>query len=273
MPSSVQVGIAAEDARAGARTPPRSGRDRGPLEVDRRRVALHGSSQRPHRARSQRTAVAALRPALAKRREPVRVAEDRLGAALRVGHHAEHVAARVADARRWRAPRRWGSTALGVSRAVRRRRSGRPPGRAASSAVELLAARPRSCPRRGRSACAAPGPSRSSRVNGRSSRSTRRWTSRQRKRRLAVAPHGAGQEARLEQDLEAVADAEHQPARLGVPLDRRHHRRERRHRAGAQVVAVGEAARQDHEVAPLEGRRPGARGRSSSCSSTCLRTW
>ena len=70
----------------------------------------------------------------------------------------------------------------------------------------------------------------------------------------AVAQHRARQQARLEQDLEAVADAEHRTAARGERLHRRHDRREARHRAGAQVVAVREAAGQDDDVGALQAR-------------------
>ena len=70
----------------------------------------------------------------------------------------------------------------------------------------------------------------------------------------AVAHHRARQQARLEQHLEAVADAEHRPAALGEGGHRRHDRRELRDGAGAQVVAVGEAAGQDDGVGAAEAR-------------------
>ncbi len=63
-----------------------------------------------------------------------------------------------------------------------------------------------------------------------------------------VAHEGAGQEAGLAQDLEAVAATEHQPAGLGVARHRLHHRREAGDGAAAQIVAVGEAARQHDAV-------------------------
>ena len=68
----------------------------------------------------------------------------------------------------------------------------------------------------------------------------------------AVAQHRAGQQARLEQNLEAVADAEHRAAAVGEGLHRCHDRREARDGAGAQVVAVREAARQDDDVGAAE---------------------
>jgi hypothetical protein len=65
-----------------------------------------------------------------------------------------------------------------------------------------------------------------------------------------VAEQRAGQEPRLAQDLEAVADADHRAAAAGVADDVLHHRREARQRAAAQVIAVGEAAREHHRVEP-----------------------
>ena len=90
---------------------------------------------------------------------------------------------------------------------------------------------------------------------------------------VAIAQHRAGQQPGLEQDLEAVADAEHRstPAReLG---HRRHDRREPRDGAGAQVVAVREAAGQDRRR-----RRPSrlvslCQTNSASWPSTCSAMW
>ena len=67
---------------------------------------------------------------------------------------------------------------------------------------------------------------------------------------LGVAHQHARQQAGFAQDLEAVADAEHQPAARGVVADRLHDRGARGDRAAAQIVAVGEAARQDDEIRP-----------------------
>ena len=61
-----------------------------------------------------------------------------------------------------------------------------------------------------------------------------------------------GQQVRLAQDLEAVADPEHEPAGVRELGDLLHHRREARDRARAQVVAVGEAAGHDHRVDALQ---------------------
>ena len=67
-----------------------------------------------------------------------------------------------------------------------------------------------------------------------------------------VTQHRAGQQPRLEQDLKAVADAEYRPAAFGERPHRSHHRREPRHRAGAQVVTVRKAAWQDDHVGAFQ---------------------
>ena len=79
------------------------------------------------------------------------------------------------------------------------------------------------------------------------------------KLQVTIAQHRAGQQPGLEQNLKAVADAEHRPAAPGEIDHRRHDRREPRDRAGAQVVAVREPAGQDHHVGALEARSPCAR--------------
>ena len=67
-----------------------------------------------------------------------------------------------------------------------------------------------------------------------------------------VGQQRARQQPRLAQDLEAVADPEHRPA-VARELDHRlHHRREARDRPRAQVVAVGEPARDDDRVDAAE---------------------
>src|SRR6266478_9891814 len=63
-----------------------------------------------------------------------------------------------------------------------------------------------------------------------------------------VAPHRPGQHSRLEEDLEAVADADHVTAALAELPHLVHDRREARDGAGAQVVAVGEPAGEHHHV-------------------------
>jgi hypothetical protein len=59
------------------------------------------------------------------------------------------------------------------------------------------------------------------------------------------------QETRLRQDLKAVAHAEHKAAAFGMRDHRLHYRAPRRHRAGAEIVAVRETARQQHEVGSI----------------------
>ena len=63
-----------------------------------------------------------------------------------------------------------------------------------------------------------------------------------------VRQQRARQQPGLAQDLEAVADPEHEPAGLGELGHLLHHRRKARDRPRTQVVAVGEAARDDHGV-------------------------
>ena len=71
-------------------------------------------------------------------------------------------------------------------------------------------------------------------------------------RAVVVADESAGQQVRLAQDLEAVADAQHRHAALGRRDDLGHDGGEAGDGSGAQVVAVGEAARQDDGVDALE---------------------
>jgi hypothetical protein len=63
-----------------------------------------------------------------------------------------------------------------------------------------------------------------------------------------VGQERPGQQARLAQDLEAVADPEHRTALARERDDGLHHRREARDRADAKVVAVGEAAGDDDRI-------------------------
>ena len=67
-----------------------------------------------------------------------------------------------------------------------------------------------------------------------------------------VRKEGTGQQSRLAEHLEAVADPEHRPAGLRVRRDRPHRGREAGDRPGAQVVAVGESARHHDHVDPVE---------------------
>ena len=73
-------------------------------------------------------------------------------------------------------------------------------------------------------------------------------TWRQMKRRPVIAHERAGKQARFAEDLEAVANAEHQAAGTGKVRDGAHHRRKTRDGAGAQIVAVGKAAGQNDGV-------------------------
>src|SRR3984957_3708307 len=62
------------------------------------------------------------------------------------------------------------------------------------------------------------------------------------KAQRAVGEQGAGQHPSLGQYLEPIADAEHRHALRGASLYFAHDRRVRRHRAAAQLVAIGEPA-------------------------------
>ena len=92
---------------------------------------------------------------------------------------------------------------------------------------------------------------------------------------VGVGQQRAGQQMRLAEHLEAVADPQHEPAVAGE-LDHRLHRgREAGDRAGAQVVAVGEAAGDDDRVgaaqvavARARSARRRRRGRAACSAST-----
>src|SRR5205814_4437842 len=71
---------------------------------------------------------------------------------------------------------------------------------------------------------------------------------------VRVADQRAGQQMCLAQDLEPVADAQYRQPGRGGGHDRAHHRGEPGDRAAAQVVAVREAAGQDHRVDPVQIR-------------------
>ncbi len=60
------------------------------------------------------------------------------------------------------------------------------------------------------------------------------------------------QQAAFAEDLEAVADAQHEPALVGELDHRLHHRSEARDRSGAQIVPIGEAAGNDDGVNALQ---------------------
>ena len=79
-----------------------------------------------------------------------------------------------------------------------------------------------SCPRRARSACAAPGPARHAQRERRVGLLDAQVHVLAAELQAAVAQQRAGQQPGLEQDLEAVADAEHRPAaRRRTPAPRR----------------------------------------------------
>ena len=64
----------------------------------------------------------------------------------------------------------------------------------------------------------------------------------------AIADQRAGKQAGLHQDLEAVADAEHEPAIGGELADGLHDGRELGDGPAAEVIAVGEAAGENHGI-------------------------
>jgi deoxyxylulose-5-phosphate synthase len=64
-----------------------------------------------------------------------------------------------------------------------------------------------------------------------------------------IPHHGPRQESSLQQDLEAVADAQHQPALIRKPLHRLHHRRKPRDRPRTQVISIRKSAGEDDGVA------------------------
>ena len=65
---------------------------------------------------------------------------------------------------------------------------------------------------------------------------------------MVVADERAGQQVRLAQDLEAVADAQDGQASSGLAHDLAHDGGGRGDRAAAQVVAIGEASGDDDRV-------------------------
>ena len=69
----------------------------------------------------------------------------------------------------------------------------------------------------------------------------------------AIAHEGAGKEARFDQNLEAVADAEHQAAFGRETLDRAHDGRKLGDGAAAEIVAIGETAGEDDGIDGTEG--------------------
>jgi hypothetical protein len=77
-----------------------------------------------------------------------------------------------------------------------------------------------------------------------------------------IAHQHAWQKPRFAQDLEAVADPEHQPAATGVITHRVHDRRASGDRAAAEVVSVREPSRQHDEVRSSRKRRLAMPGRT-----------
>ena len=69
---------------------------------------------------------------------------------------------------------------------------------------------------------------------------------------MRVAHEGTGQKSRFAEDLETIADAEHQAAGVGEAADGSHDGGEGRNRTCAQVVAVGESAGNKDGVATFE---------------------
>jgi hypothetical protein len=67
-----------------------------------------------------------------------------------------------------------------------------------------------------------------------------------------VADERARQQAGFAQNLETVADAQHHSAAVGEFAYRFHYRGKLRYRAGAQIVAEGEAARDDNRITILQ---------------------
>ena len=170
-------------------------------------------------------------------RPPSAEPRERVHGVLGVRHQAHHVARLVAHA---------GDVVGGAVRVLAVARSGTPPGRSPRAARAARAGRSsgRSCASSGSTAC----PRRARAGEGGVGFSTTRSTWRQTKRRLSLRQQRAGQQARLAEHLEAVADAQHRAAVGGERGDRLHDRREARDRAGPQVVAVGEAAGHHHGV-------------------------
>ena len=83
-----------------------------------------------------------------------------------------------------------------------------------------------------------------------------------------IAHQHAGKQAGLAEDLETVADAEHEAAIGRKGPHRIHHRRARRDRAAAQIIAIGKSAGHHHEVGPLRQRglgMPDHRGFMTRC--------
>ena len=63
-----------------------------------------------------------------------------------------------------------------------------------------------------------------------------------------LAVLGSGEQARFGENLEAVADAEHQSAAGGKPLNRLHYGGESGNCPGSEVIAIGESAGHEHRI-------------------------
>jgi hypothetical protein len=70
-----------------------------------------------------------------------------------------------------------------------------------------------------------------------------------------VLQHRARQQARLDEDLHPVANAEDEAPAIGVRAHRAHDRRESRERSRTKRVTVAEAAGKDHHVRAIGERR------------------
>ena len=201
---------------------------------------------RDGRRRSSAERCSAALSADSKITRPSALPSTELARALGVRHQPHHVARRRCTGPRCRVTEPFG-LASGVAS---------PAGDDVAEdhlAVAFQRGRPRraprsSCLRRARSAASSTWPARQAAVNGVSVCSTRTCTCSQRNCRLVLRSIAPGQQPGLEQHLEAVADADHRAAGGGEALHLLHHRRKARDGAGAKVVAVGEAAGQDHDV-------------------------
>src|SRR4029077_542502 len=67
-----------------------------------------------------------------------------------------------------------------------------------------------------------------------------------------IAHQGAGEKAGFAENLEAIANAQHEATGTSEACDGVHHRRETRDRAGAQIIAVRETAGQNDGVKTCE---------------------
>ena len=187
-------------------------------------------------------------------------AEQRVDRVLRVRHQPEDVA--VA---RCTTPAMSATEPFGFSPARSAARSGR---FASSSPSSSSSANQQPSPCLTGIVSALPGAQRE--VNGVSARSTTQRDVAADERQRRVRAEHAREQARLAEDLEAVADAEHEAALGAKRVDGAHHRREPRDRAAAQVVAVREPAGQDdarrRRAAPARACQTGTASAPSAAS-------